>query len=159
MSNFDSIDIAGEGFIVSTETSSGYSGSDQKDFEYLAYWRKITEPTMKKVFKAIEKELAVMANGPDAPKLTKGPPPSNTEKLEKVWEEKISSLDVPSHMKKGNGQCIYRMRLWPKTVSLKVDVELFVESIPSAEARERWKDALQTAIERDVRRDDDGLLS
>lgn len=154
MSNFDSIDIEGKGFIVSTETSSGYSGSDQKDLEYLAFWRKRTEPTMNKVFKVIEKELAAMANGPDAPKLMTGPLTGMREKLEKVWEEKISSLDVPSHMKKGNGQCIYRMRLWPKGPANKVDVLLFVETLPSAEVRDGWKSRLLAAIERDVKYDD-----
>jgi hypothetical protein len=154
MSNFDSIDIEGKGFIVSTETSSGYSGSDQKDLEYLSFWRKRTEPTMNKVFKAIEKELAAMANGPDAPKLIMGPLTDTTKKLERVWEEKIDGMDVPSHMQKGNGQCIYRMRLWPKGPANKVDVLLFVETLPSAEVRDGWKGRLLAAIEQDVKYDD-----
>jgi len=154
MSHFDSIDLPGNGFIVSKETSSGYSGSDQKDLEKLAYWRKMTEPTMKKVFKAIEKELAAMANGPDAPKLINGPVSAMKDKLEIVWEEKMDGLDVPYHMKKGNGQCIYRMRLWPKGPANKVDVLLFVETLPSVEVRDGWKSRLLAAIERDVKYDD-----
>jgi hypothetical protein len=153
MSHFDSIEIPGKGFIVSTETSSGYSGSDRKDLEKLRFWRKMTEPTMRRAFKAVESELASIAKGSNAPRLIEDQPDGSAGKIETVWEEGMDGLDVPAHLKNGNGPCIYRMRLWPKTLSMKVDVQLFVASIPSVEVRNGWKDGLLAALEREVKPD------
>jgi len=70
----------------------------------------------------------------------------------------MDGLDVPKHMEEGNGPCIYRMRLWPRSPVTKVDIELIVETLPSVEVREAWKVSLQKAIERDVKHDPLALL-
>jgi hypothetical protein len=154
MSNFDIIAFEGNGFTVSTEISSGYSGSDQKDNDWLSSWRKAKEPKMKKVFTVVEKELMAMALGPDGPAFLRALTKDMVSKLETVWEEKIDRMDVPSHMKKGNGPCIYRMRLWNKSAVDKVDIELIITSLPPVEVRDGWKRKLTAALERDVKVED-----
>jgi hypothetical protein len=157
MSNFATIKIEGQGIIVSTEKSSGYSGSDEKDMAYLDGWKKAYEPRLKKVFTVVERELNTLANGADAPALLRDLSKEKITKLDTVWEERIDGMDVPAHMKSGNGPCIYRMRLWNKGAVEKVDVELIISSLPPEEVRAGWKSILTAAIERDVKVGDFGL--
>jgi len=154
MSTFDVIEIEGKGFKVSTETNSGCMNNAERELEQLKFWRKQTEPYMQLTFLAVERELDVLCQTPDGPTLIFNPLLLKGKELETVWEEKMDGMDVPTHIEKGNGPCIYRMRLWPQAPVNKVDVQLIVESLPSPEVRGIWKTKLQAAIERDVKRDD-----
>jgi hypothetical protein len=154
MSTFDVIEIEGKGFKVSTETNSGCMDNAERELEQLRFWRKQIEPYMQLTFLSVERELDVLSQAPDGPKLIRNPLLLKGKTLETVWEEKMDGMDVPAHIKKGNGSCIYRMRLWPKAPVNKVDVQLIVESLPSPDARENWKAKLQAGIERDVKYDD-----
>ncbi len=158
MSCFDTIEFQGKGFTVSTETNSGCMGDGGREMEKLRSWHKAFEPIMKKLFQVVERELAAMSRTPDAPNLITGPRDPKAKPLERVWEEKMDGLDVPKHMEEGNGPCLYRMRLWPRSPVTKVDIEFVVETLPPVEVRDAWKASLQQAIERDVKHDPPALL-
>jgi len=147
MSCFDVIEFKGGGFTVSTETTSGCMNSGEREMEKLRSWRQALEPAMKKVFRAVEDELASMAGLPDGPALLAPP----ADPLETVWEEGMDALDVPGHLEKGNGPCLYRMRLRPRGPVTTVDIRLALRTLPSLEVRDAWKASLQRAIERGVR--------
>jgi len=138
-SNFRVVELKSSRFSIVAEATSGYSGSNAEDEEYLTGWEAEARPLLERVRTHVEKDLEDL----DFP-LAK-----YSKALTEVMDETMDLASVSHFLETGNRPCRLRLVFYPEVFPLhRVDVIVALSNLPPDAERSRIRAAIQRGFER-----------